>query len=163
MALVHKYKPHTDWVRSVCVTSDNKYVVSGSNDNTVRITRLDTGELVRVIRGHTDWVRSVCVTLDNKFVVSGSYDGTVQITRLDNGQLLNKYQLDTAILSTYVSSNQHNIVTGCANGVIHVLITPTYMLKLQWAQLFLWKREFQLFKDYPGLIRYIGTILLLFC
>ena len=39
MDLVHKYKPHTDWV---CVTSDNKYVVSGSDDKTIRITRLET-------------------------------------------------------------------------------------------------------------------------
>lgn len=39
---------------------------------------------------------------------------------------------------------------------------PTYMLKRRWAQLFLLERKFELFKQYPGLIRYIGTKLLLF-
>ena len=130
---------------------------------TIRITRLDTGNLVRVIKGHTDYVRSVCVTSDNKYVVSGSDDRNVQITRLDNGQLLKKYQLHSLVLSTCISSNQHKIVAGCVNITINVLITPMYMLKRQWGQLFLWKRQFQLFKDYPGLIRYIGTILLSFC
>ena len=56
MALVHQYKPHTGWVSSVCVTSDNKYVVSASDDGTGQITLLDTGELVHVIKVHTYWV-----------------------------------------------------------------------------------------------------------
>ena len=163
MDLVHKYKPHTDWVRSVCVTSDNKYVVSGSGDNTVRISLFGTGELVRVIKGHTKYVTSVCVTPDNKYVVSGSDDNAVRITRLDNGQLVKKFQLHRGVLSTYISPNQHNIVAGCKDGSIHVFGTPTYILKRQWGQVFLCKRQFQLFRQYPGLIRYIGTILLLFC
>ena len=161
--LVRVIEVHMDIITSVCVTSDNKYVVSGSWDTTIRITRLDTGELVRVIKGHTGRVSSVCVTSDNKYVVSGSWDKTIRITRLDNGQLVKKFQLHRGVLSTYISPNQHNIVAGCKDGSIHVFWTPTYMLKRQWGQLFLWKRQFQLFKDYPGLIRYIGTILLLFC
>ena len=163
MALVHKYKPHTDWVMSVCVTSDNKYVVSGSLDKTVQITRLDTGEYVHVIKGHTNRVRSVCVTSDNKYVVSGSDDRTVRITLLDNGQLLKKIQLNSEVFSIQVSANQQFIAAGCCDGTIHVFMTPTYMLKRQWSQVLLWQKEFQLFRQYPGLIRYIGTILLLFC
>ena len=30
-------KGHTSWVRSVVLTSDNKYIISGSDDKTVRI------------------------------------------------------------------------------------------------------------------------------
>ena len=77
MDLVYTYQEHTPKVCSVCVTSNNKYTVSGSWDKTVKITRLDTGKLVHVIKGHTDWVESVCVTSDNKYVVSGSNDETV--------------------------------------------------------------------------------------
>ena len=78
--LVRVIKGHTDWVECVCVTSDNKYVVSGSNDSTIRITRLDNGVLVRGIKGYADFVASVCVTSDNKYLVSGSNDKTIRIT-----------------------------------------------------------------------------------
>ena len=158
MDLVHKYKPHK--VRSVCVTSDNKYVVSGSHDNTVRITQLKTGKLVCVIKGHTSWVTSVCVTSDNKYVVSGSSDETIRITRLDTWESVSV--INTGPVRS-VLSNQHQIIVGCYDGTIYVFMTPMYMLKRQWGQVLLWKRQFKLFQEYPGLIRYIGTILLLFC
>ena len=31
---------HTRWINSVTVTSDNKYIVSGSNNDTIRIWNL---------------------------------------------------------------------------------------------------------------------------
>ena len=102
MDLVHKYKPHTHFISSVCVTADNKYVVSGSLDKTVRITRLDTGKLVHVIKGNTNWVSSVCVTSDNKYVVSFSSDKTVGITCLDTGELVREIKVFN---STTISNN----------------------------------------------------------
>ncbi len=32
----HKLEGHTDWVKSVAISSDNKTIVSGSDDKTVR-------------------------------------------------------------------------------------------------------------------------------
>ena len=161
--LVHVIKGHTDWVRSVYVNSDNKYVVSGAEDKTVRITCLKTGKLIHAIRGFTTFVQSIRVTHDNKYVIFFLDNGTLQITRLDDGKLFKKIRLSTKILSIDLSQNQHNIVAGCSDGTIHVLMTPTYMLRRQWAQFLLWKCKFELFQTYPGLTRYIGTILLLFC
>jgi WD40 repeat protein len=34
---VRRFTGHEDWVRSVAVTPDGRYVVSGSDDNTVRV------------------------------------------------------------------------------------------------------------------------------
>ena len=59
-------------VCSVCVTPDGKYVVSGSENGTVRITRFDNGKLVREIRGHQCKVNMVCVTPDGRYVLSWS-------------------------------------------------------------------------------------------
>ena len=71
---------HEGYVYSVCSTPDGKHVVSGSDDGTIRVTRIEDGELVRVIREHTLDVASVCVTPDGKYIVSGSYDRTIRIT-----------------------------------------------------------------------------------
>ena len=41
--LLNTLEGHTDWVMSVCVTADGETVVSGSDDNTVRLWRRSTG------------------------------------------------------------------------------------------------------------------------
>ncbi len=60
---------HENQAKSVCVTKDDK-IVSGSDDNTVRVRDMEGNELA-VCRGHESWVTSVCVTKDGK-IVSGS-------------------------------------------------------------------------------------------
>jgi WD40 repeat protein len=76
-AAVHGAREH--WVRSVAVTPDGKYVVSGSGDKTVRLWELATGQEVRRFTGHEMGVMSVAVTPDGKYVVSGSGDKTVRV------------------------------------------------------------------------------------
>jgi WD40 repeat protein len=65
-------------VNSVAVSSDNRHVVSGSEDNTVRIWNVLTGEEEHILRGHSE-VYSVAVSPDNHHIVSGSWDNTVRI------------------------------------------------------------------------------------
>ena len=70
---------HTSSVLTVAVTSDNKYIVSGSDDNTIRIWNLLEKRQETVFRGHTDSVNSVAMTSDNKYIISGSDDNTIRI------------------------------------------------------------------------------------
>eukprot|EP00965_Chrysotila_dentata_P047729 1583338-Pleurochrysis_carterae.AAC.2 len=41
---------HSNALRSVCVTPDGKHVVTGSDDNTARVWRLDDGKHVRTLK-----------------------------------------------------------------------------------------------------------------
>ena len=86
--LIRQLKGHTGCVRSVCVTPDNKHVVSASDDYTIRITRISDGKLIREIKGHTAYISDICVTPDGKHVVSGSFDKTIRVTRIEDGKLL---------------------------------------------------------------------------
>jgi WD40 repeat protein len=61
---------HTKDVNSVCVSPDGKYVVSGSDDKTVRVWSLDSGDCLRTLSDHTDWVMSVCVSLLFIYVIN---------------------------------------------------------------------------------------------
>jgi WD40 repeat protein len=42
----------SQWVRCVVAMSDGRRVVSGSDDNTLRVWDVDTGECVRELEGH---------------------------------------------------------------------------------------------------------------
>ncbi|KAJ7136930.1 WD40-repeat-containing domain protein, partial [Mycena epipterygia] len=71
---------HTDEINSVRFSPDGQYIVSGSDDKTVRIWDTESGAAVgEPLSGHTDWVRSVSFSPDGKHIVSGSDDNTVRI------------------------------------------------------------------------------------
>ena len=55
---------------------DGLYVITGSQDNTVRLWAANRGEEVRIFRGHTGRVDSVSMSSDGRHVLSGSIDGT---------------------------------------------------------------------------------------
>lgn len=61
------------------VTPDGRHVVSGSNDYTLRVWDLATGETKETLQGHTSSVIAVAVTPDGRHVVSGSYDYTLRV------------------------------------------------------------------------------------
>ncbi|KAG9089549.1 POC1 centriolar protein A, partial [Ceratobasidium sp. UAMH 11750] len=71
---------HTGWVYSVAYSPDGAYIVSGSDDNTIRIWDAHTGQSVgQPLQGHTSVVSSVAFSPDGAYIVSSSEDQTVRI------------------------------------------------------------------------------------
>ena len=77
---------HEGQVRSVAVTPDGHYLISGGLDGTVGLWELETGQEVRLFTGHHGEVRSVAVTPDGRYAVSGSSDKTVRVWELETGR-----------------------------------------------------------------------------
>jgi WD40 repeat protein len=84
-----EFNGHTDWVRSVGLSSDGNWIVSGSDDNTVCIWDAKSGGIVAgPFEGHTDWVWSVVFSPDGARVISGSGDNTIRIWDVVSDQVL---------------------------------------------------------------------------
>ena len=77
---------HTETLTSLALTSDDKYIISGSEDKTVRIWNRSEKRQEAVLKGHTDYVLTVAVTSDNKYIISGcggcEYDNVIIIWSL---------------------------------------------------------------------------------
>ena len=67
------FEGHTSSVTALVVTKDNKYVVSGSEDKTIRIWNLLKKKAKEIVlQGHTSAIHSIVVTSDKKYIISGS-------------------------------------------------------------------------------------------
>jgi WD40 repeat protein len=63
----------------VAFSPDGRQVVSGSDDETVRLWDAATGAPLQTLEGHTGWVTSVAFSPDSRQVVSGSHGKTVRL------------------------------------------------------------------------------------
>jgi WD40 repeat protein len=77
---------------AVSFSKDNKFVVSGSWDNTLKLWNVQTGECIRTFNGHTGDVRSVSFSIEDKFVVSGSYDTTLKLWNVETGECVSTFE-----------------------------------------------------------------------
>ncbi len=83
---------HGGWVRSVAVSPDGTWAASGSDDRTVRIWDLVTGECRATLEGHTSGVTTVAITPDGKQIFSGSSDGTISLWSKDTYKEMKKWR-----------------------------------------------------------------------
>ncbi|KIL56156.1 hypothetical protein M378DRAFT_89741, partial [Amanita muscaria Koide BX008] len=71
---------HTGQICSVAVSSNRKWILSGSGDHTIRAWDIDTGTPISSpFKPHSLGVRSLAISPDGNKIVSGSWDKTVYI------------------------------------------------------------------------------------
>jgi WD40 repeat protein len=72
---------HTSWIESICISSDDRYIISASNDRTIKVWSLQDRALLATLTGHTERVCDVKISRDGKCLVSCSEDRSVRIWR----------------------------------------------------------------------------------
>src|SRR5262249_19169218 len=99
---------------------DGRHALSGSNDKTLRLWDLKTGETLRTLEGHTFLVTAVAVAADGSRALSGSSDNTLRLWDLVTGECLAEFPPDAAITCAAFARGDL-IVGGSADGRIHIL------------------------------------------
>ena len=77
---------HTSFVNSVAITPDGRRAVSASEDNTLKVWDLETGEEEKTLQGHTREVNSVEITPDGCRAVSAGHDHKIKVWDLETGE-----------------------------------------------------------------------------
>jgi sugar lactone lactonase YvrE len=102
---------------AVAFSPDGKFVLTGSDDRTARLWRVDSGQLISTLR-HEDSVRALAFSPDGKFVLTGSDDRTARLWRSDSGQLISTLRLNSFVLAVAFSPDGKN-AAAMTNNWIH--------------------------------------------
>jgi WD40 repeat protein len=82
-----------------------RILASGSDDRTVRLWDVATGECIQTLKGHEDCVRSVAFSPDGVTLASGSSDRTVRLWDVATGECFDTYKQHTAGVSAVAFSS----------------------------------------------------------
>ena len=86
--LIRTLEGHTGSVRVVVVTPDGRRALSGSEDQTLRLWNLETGQTLRTLEAHTRPVASMAVTPGGRRALSASHDQTLRLWDLESGKTI---------------------------------------------------------------------------
>ena len=91
-------KGHTDQVTSVAFSPDGKRIVSGSEDQTLKVWDATSGQETLTLNGHSGRVMSVAFSPDGKRIVSAGGDQTLKVWDATSGQESLASEADVASL-----------------------------------------------------------------
>lgn len=98
-------RDHVGWISRIAWSPDGELLASASDDNIIRITRVESGAVVCILEGHDDTVFSVAWSESSRFLASGSDDETIRWWDVANGKTL-------------------KVMTGHSSGVVCVAWLP---------------------------------------
>jgi WD40 repeat protein len=102
---------HKGWVNSVCFSPDGQYIVSGSQDGTIRIWAKD-GALVREFRVDEQGINSIALSKDG-YIVSGGNSKTICLWKLDSELVVRTMCThEGSVSSVAFSPNGQYIISG---------------------------------------------------
>ncbi len=112
---------HLKRVNSIVVSNNKKFLVSGSDDYTVRVWNIASGMQVKVMYGHVQKVNSVALVMHDMFAVSASSDRSFCVWNMENFCLQTKVELNEAVIVSMASAyKSERFILGCENGIFIV-------------------------------------------
>ena len=73
---------HDKSVNSAVITSDSKYVITGSSDRRVIIWNLQDRIKEYILSGHNSSIKTISLSNSEKYIISADTDNTVRVWRI---------------------------------------------------------------------------------
>ncbi|USR89665.1 TIR domain-containing protein [Phormidium yuhuli AB48] len=114
----NRFNGHQDQINRIRYAPNGEFLVSASDDSTVRIWNIDGS--VKQILEHDDNVRQVDIFPDSDRIISTSQDGTAKIWQVEDGELLKTLNHNAGARAVRVHPQEAYIVTGDVDGRVWI-------------------------------------------
>jgi WD40 repeat protein len=102
---------HTEEVSAVAFSPDGQRILTGSDDNQVKLWDLQSN-LLQKFQGHSDGVKAVSFSPDGQRILTGCKDGTAKLWDLKGNVLKNFQGHSDGVTSVSFSPDEQRILTG---------------------------------------------------
>jgi WD40 repeat protein/energy-coupling factor transporter ATP-binding protein EcfA2 len=99
-------------VEKVAFSPDDKLILTGSDDHTVRLFDAQSGKQLQVYNGHTEGINDIAFSADGKLVLTASWDKTVRLWDTATGRELKKFVGYANVITADFSQDEKQILTG---------------------------------------------------
>ncbi|MFL6208770.1 MAG: PQQ-binding-like beta-propeller repeat protein [Pyrinomonadaceae bacterium] len=102
---------HTATVNSAAFSSDDRFIVTASNDKTARVWDVKSGQEITRLSGHEGRVTSAAFSPNDQLVVTSSADQTARVWKVDDLSKEHSLPLHAPVYSLAFSPNGQRILT----------------------------------------------------
>jgi len=81
------FQGHTSEINNLLITADRKLLISASADQTIKVWKLNTGELLKTFN-HNSYVNDLAISPDGQILASGGANEIIKLWDLATGELL---------------------------------------------------------------------------
>lgn len=113
---------HSAWVRSVAFSPDGQFLASGSEDNTVKLWSVNSGQEIATLYGHLGQVCCVAFSPDGNIIASTGQDKTIKLWHRKTRQLIRtigdwnkaEYYSHSKDINSLAFNPKGNILASCS-------------------------------------------------
>jgi WD40 repeat protein len=132
-ARVNAPDSHDGVILQLAFAANERFIVSASNDKTLRIWGYYTGELKRTLIGHEEAVNTCAISPDSQIIASGSDDKTIKLWRFDHSYAYQTFIGDRAAVNSLAFSNDGQyLISGGSDKVIKIWDIKTGEIIKSW-------------------------------
>ena len=114
-------KSHSEAVVTLAVSPDGRWLVSGSEDWTLRLWDVQVNRVVCTFEGHTGIVHTVAFTPDGKSILSGSEDRLLCLWDINSAQLIETFKGHTLAVQGVAISDDGKLASSVSeDGTVRI-------------------------------------------
>lgn len=108
---------HTDTITAMTISSDGKFLITASDDNTAKLWEISTGIILRTFKSNSP-IKTLAADPSNQRLATGSIDGDITVWDLSTGKEKASFHNDSAWMTSIAfNSNGTHLYAGdeCGN------------------------------------------------